>query len=467
MTKMLSLSEAFIETQSRIDKLKSTGFQFEYKGIDVTDVLFGEFMFQVRNEANGKRSSILTKLKLIIKYFGERKKYHRSNKIYKHNGILFFATSLNHWKNTKSVINQFKEKGEQVFILTTKEKLAEIICSEGHEVKLIKGFAFTFSELFLNEINENQDIEFFESFTPQIRFLHRAIYKLIKSIKPKYILIGNDNTYEGRLVSLIARKENISTGSIQHGSLNRINPLHGRSRVNQFFVYGQQVADELQFLGKNVEEIVVAGWPQKEELAQRIDSSNSFNLLSSPFITIALSGPGHGSSIEHHIKQVSALIDMQKSLKLKYCIKLHPKDRYENYPGFNSSDTVIIGNVDLANANIDLFAVFKQSIVIITGASTAALDAILIGKPVITMDLMNEYSEVDFIKDGLTLHAKSPNELKTLIKNCLHEKEPSVDTKFIEKYFYKQFDKVFNPSVFIANDIIKYISLKTNVAKYL
>ena len=63
--------------------------------------------------------------------------------------------------------------------------------------------------------------------------------------------------------------------------------------------------------------------------------------------------------------------------------------------------------------------------VVLTGASMVAVEAMLIGVPVITMDFCNEIREVDFIDFGMTTHVTTPEALEATGRDVLAARSPS------------------------------------------
>ena len=62
--------------------------------------------------------------------------------------------------------------------------------------------------------------------------------------------------------------------------------------------------------------------------------------------------------------------------------------------------------------------------------------------PVVTLDYMNEYQDVDFIDLGATVHVKTEAKLFEAAQNMFYSPEKFNDTKeratqYIESYYYK------------------------------
>jgi UDP-N-acetylglucosamine 2-epimerase len=162
---------------------------------------------------------------------------------------------------------------------------------------------------------------------------------------------------------------------------------------------------------------------------------------------------------------IDLLIRFQEETNLNYCIKLHPKDVPENYTELNPRKTMILSNRKMEEDFLTYWGILKQSLFVITGSSTSALEASLIGKPVVTIDLLNEYSDVNFIKDGLTLHCTKYGELTNHFR-ALSSMNFEVDSKIKEiigRYYYRYSDENYDPAFLISEEIIKNASRNTHL----
>ena len=82
---------------------------------------------------------------------------------------------------------------------------------------------------------------------------------------------------------------------------------------------------------------------------------------------------------------------------------------------------------------------------LLTGSSTVALEAMLLEKPVVTIDYLNEYLNIDFIEEKCTFHVtKDDNLLKTIkvaldkIDNGSYSQVKQNSEKFINNYFKRE-----------------------------
>jgi UDP-N-acetylglucosamine 2-epimerase len=446
-----NIQEAYHKIIKEIQVLKQKGFDFDWNNFDLSSILISEFIADDISSEKIKNNNFLKLLKLKIYTLKQRLKFH-NKKNSSNNSVLIFYNSSNQWENIEPVIQEFKKIKVSVHVTSTKINLLENLPKDIESYELLLGYSIPKKNFNPKKIKSNI-INLAKNSLPKLEYLYKSFNNIFKQSNYKYVLIGNDNTSEGKLLALIAQKLNIHVGTIQHGSINRINPVYGLNISNDFFVFGEKPKKELLFLGKKENEIIISGWPATEIFKNKINTiKNKQSFIEKADVLVCLSGPGHSVSFQHHINTISLISKLQVELNLKIIIKLHPKDKLIYYKNFNTSQTSIFTNESLEEIGSSLTELFTKVKVTITGASNSALESLLTEKPVITIDLINAYSVVDFIKDGLTLHSKSYAELRKnyeIIENNNYEFSNEIKNK-IEKYYYNFFNSNNSPSKLIA-----------------
>lgn len=430
------------------------------KGVPLAQLFLTEILSAIKNKQKFQAVNLWS---YALKLYVKRQIFNRQLPK-KHWPIIVFITSNSHVKINLPVVDALREKGVDVLFVTTKEKVFQSLHKKGYTVYFILGIK-PWGRLkgTLNNTQENSDLiigyEVIRKNYPKTIYLEKQFSKILKIYRPGYILIGNDNLHEGRLLSIIATQQQIPTGSIQHGSLNTSYPVHGRSLVNEYFVFGAKAKDALVKMGKPAKEIKVSGWPLKSY--DRRESQAKENITNKRLILVCLSGPGHSTSHDHHRVIVEAICDSFSLNSYEVLFKLHPKDRKENYlPALQEEGTKVWDNSDLKQQSLDLNDLIMQAEWILTGASTVALEALLQKKKVITIDLMNEYPNIDFIEDGLTIHVTTAAELRAIaFGGAGVETRPKADFQMaVEHYYYRHFDTNYDPAEAISTSIMNRIN---------
>lgn len=426
----------------------------------------------VRKKINQLPKRLRTRLTYLIKNI-ERNKLLRLTPL-KHTkaNIVFWPVEPTHLNQQIPVAKILTEKGVQFNFITNQIKIYKNIRQAGFNAQfidiksdLIPLIHFEITELY-DQISKNNlkdskpivDKKVIDFVILRLGFLMnevlaiiRSILKYMVSMRPRVVLVGNDITLEGRVATKICQAMGINTACIMHGSIAG-EPLHSMHIVDNYFVYGQIAKDYLVSIGINPENLFVCGAPYIERLSMVKKSVHpilrkKLRLKNQDgFVLLALSGPGHCTSYEHFNRIVESVVKFSAhEPDIDVVIKLHRKDSKKNYSRimyhYPESNLLIVEN-GRKGFPTDIFDWLRGCKLVITGSSTVAIEAMLMKVPVITVDYMNEYQEVDFIDLEATFHVKTETELFEAIQDMFYLPENYKDTMrkahhYIESYFYK------------------------------
>jgi len=269
-----------------------------------------------------------------------------------------------------------------------------------------------------------------------------ATESMVEELAPRAIVVGNDLTLEGRAAALTARRLGTPTLALMHGTVTS-DPLQRHHVVDRFLVYGDRSRAELVASGVTADGIAVTGNPQ---LASRPKPSPEtdprvlqFGQIEAgaPWVLVASSGPGHRTSSSHHEQFIRALQTVAEELpEIRFVVKLHRKDRRENYPADPPFAIVEHGQ---EGAPRGIFSWLRGPSALITGASTVAIEAMLMTVPVITVDLAGELADVDFISAGATHHANGHREILQHLAGILASSETAGTNERVESFLQETF----------------------------
>lgn len=276
-----------------------------------------------------------------------------------------------------------------------------------------------------------------------------SVTEALKILKPRKIVIGYDITPEGRFCVYYCEKHKIPTICIQHGSIAG-EPMDGEHIVKHYLLYGVKAKEYLAKIGNNSDSLLVFGAPYLDNVNYSAESKNNtlVRLGLKPnikTILVALSGPGHCTTLEHFNQIVKSLVNYAKSNPIVNLIfKLHRKDNRSNYEAiFNEVDfqCVVIESNDVHFPK-DIFFWLNIADILVTGSSTVALEAMLKSVPVVTIDYKNQYRNIDFIELNCTYHIASEGNLDLTIQGALNssitDKINLNASKYINEYFYTE-----------------------------
>lgn len=396
---------------------------------------------RLQNEKCDQNSMVkrnMTFMSFVLKGFNFKKQKNNCD-------VLFNIETFTHLREAMPLINALEEKGNKVLIQSTNLSLNDVIEVGSKNIldKDIKLGPLTFINYIIYYLF---DIRYF-IFSRTIKNLYnnRAINNLIslnkakyyyfifiynmllKRCNPKFVFIGNDLTFNGRLFTTIAKKYNISNGSLQHGNIYN-DFLQKMHVVDTFYCFSSQSAKILaqDFKGR----IVVSGSLFiNSNLKSFITKSDQIG----EYILIAFSGHGHSTSKKNYKQQLKLILNViQKNKNSKFIIKLHPKEKMEDYSDFSGLKNVTFLNHNKEFQQHSIFPLLMNAKRVVTGISTVALEALILKIPVITLDPLNEYMESDLILNDVTNHAKCFDTLDYLINNsdC-----SNYSTKYAKKFF--------------------------------
>jgi len=253
-----------------------------------------------------------------------------------------------------------------------------------------------------------------------------ATERLFDERTPRALLVGNDLTIEGRATARVADAAGVPTAALMHGTVTG-DPLQRHHIVDRFLVYGERSRETLTTQGIESRRVTVTGNPRlgsRPEPAPETDTRVTRIggiAPEQPWFLVASSGAGHRVSMAHHLRFIEGIGAASSALPAsRWVVKLHRKDRRTHYPQ-DPPYPVIENSSD--GAPPDIYSWLRGPVAVVTSASTVAIEAMLMGVPVITVDLADELSRVDFIEAGATIHCRTVADLvrrarETLERGC-------------------------------------------------
>ena len=273
---------------------------------------------------------------------------------------------------------------------------------------------------------------------------------ILAQMSPSVLVVGNDISYEGRTACLAARNYGLPTVSLMHGAISG-NPVHACHIADRFLVYGESSKKTLAQLDDNPSRFVACGAPYLDKRPRQTGKINSvlckrIQLHSKqPYVLVATSGPGVSVSYFHHLLVIKNLMRLSMKYKeINFIAKLHRKDRLEYYekcfeevPG----SRLKVIEYGAKGYPVDIFHWLQGCSCLITGASSVAMEAMLMDVPVITLDFCEEFECVDFIDKDTTIHVSEPTELDRYfehpdaIANAFSKRKPNIDAYLKASFF--------------------------------
>jgi len=325
------------------------------------------------------------------------------------------------------------------------KELVSLLCTEGFFLKKAEQFIKYFNLFY--ELKSKKIFKIFE--------------EIFKKISPKLIIVGNDITVEGRMAVFVAKQYGIKSACIQHGAI--VPPLEQDRIADHFIIYGKTAQETFIKLGIPNEKLAPLGAPYLDKVdfknkEMNPDIKEKLGLTKErPYILVALSGYGHSTSLDHFNEIVESVFRLTKKMhEFDFIFKLHRKDKIQNYSDLLTKlkpNVKIIENGSNGYPQ-DVFEWLRGCRLLITGASTVAIEAMLFECPVMTIDYFSEYKEIDFIKSGATIHITDKNELEHQIKRAICDPASFGEVKERASLFSKFYFNEVNG--FASDRVAKY-----------
>lgn len=311
-----------------------------------------------------------------------------------------------------------------------------------------------------NIISREMSIYFYVLYPNLVRVIKMA-RKLIKIEEPDVIILLNEFGYWERAIIAAAKMEGIPTIALQHGAITLQNLSYSYTRdeidINLDFrapfcplpdktlVYGPRYRDMLTNLSSYPpHSVVVTGQPRydylielnknKKSLVERIKKDYPITKHSK----IILWAPAFHDFTEFEMQQncncvLGALERLENTTLL---IKPHPNDGPKQLSCIKKyirqSDLSIILLPSRSDTNLLLLI----SDLMITKNSTTAIEALLLGKPVIVLNLSGQPDIVDYVIEGVAKGVYGAEELFISIKELFNENFPKEDVRerYLDQY---------------------------------
>ena len=348
------------------------------------------------------------------------------------------------------------------FDLSIRRKLSSIKLKLRKEWKKIEESSALRKFLICNNVN------LFSIFKPKLKsyflsevdsFIGAARnIEIAKKIIRKYCIDGIitiDENGTSRFLVFGAKLSNIPSLALQHGLIHPMHisysyskdDLYGKGKELECYladktaVYGRKFKELLIDNGKyRPERIAVTGQPRTDILFEQKKTYSKRDMFKKLGITINKKLVVFASQPLKDLSEsrltLQAIASCLKNFKdLMLVVKLHPndnKDFYVNVLEDMKSKAIVI-------KEIDLYGLLYSSDLVLSVSSTVMLEALLMDKPVIQVNLFENYDFFGQLRGKAFLHVKNELELKNAIAKCLYDQSTARKLKSIRKSFIRDY----------------------------
>ena len=274
-------------------------------------------------------------------------------------------------------------------------------------------------------------------FIRAIQYIER-IKQMIKLEQPNIIVMTNDVE---RSFSLVGKLENVLTLSIQHGvighpAINFVNAeCESTDVVNPFWrpiadkiaVFGDYYKDLfINYSSYSPDKVVVTGQPKNDYLARADEIFDKNKLCNKLGINpnekiVVWITQTHGLTLDENRKNVSCVYNALRLLKnTRLIIKLHPG---ENQKAPLYRENKLIKPIIIAAKDADTNELLYACDVMITKNSTTTIEAMILNKPVIILNLSNQPDYVPYAESGAAAGVYKEEDLLPTLKKVLYDSQ--------------------------------------------
>jgi len=309
------------------------------------------------------------------------------------------------------------------------------------QLKRDKSFleSLTYKNIPLFELVEDKFSElFYRKFIEAVKYIEMML-QVVKKEKPDVIVIVDEYGLYGRAAITVGKIKNIPTLAIQHGALtpNDLGWLHSPDEISsgnlinpeycpipdKTAVSGEYYKNILTQLGSYPEDrVIITGQPKYDILAhannffEKRKIYDRFNIEHKKKLAVLATQP----LPENELLFRSVFREIKKLKNMQLVIKLHPNEYDES---LHRNIAKEVGLDVILTKDINLFELLNACDVLMTVSSTVALEAMILDKPVIIVDLKTNPDETAFVKSGVAIGVYKPNDISKAIIKVSNDKE--------------------------------------------
>lgn len=348
--------------------------------------------------------------------------------------------------NVRILENYYDKKSKKIYKNATK-KIKHSFYMLADNEKFREAFVFMGYKIW--PLVESQFLRYFDFRLSGHARVHAMISRMLDIEKPKTTVSPEEVSETARILFSCSIKRGIPCVAVQHGIFdNNILCYHNKGETSstkahpklcplpiKTCVYGQYYKDILVSKGRYPEKNVVVTGSQRFDriIGQEFNKESFNNRYSIPTDSKIIAYITSPTPFNKEMT-IALLEEAKKISKAFVVIKIHQSEKrkfYEDIVKYTGSDAIILDKADL-------YDVLNASDVVITYLSTAGLEAMLFGKPLIVLNLTGEKDIVKYAISGAAAGVYERRNIKPVIdemltKGKLYEKIQKIASSFVMK----------------------------------
>ncbi|MBI4982290.1 MAG: hypothetical protein HZC15_04020 [Candidatus Omnitrophica bacterium] len=251
----------------------------------------------------------------------------------------------------------------------------------------------------------------------------------LKNIKPDCVVVENDNTYNEKMVVVVAKKQGIQTIVVQNGAtwldgacMNKDLSVHDFYPLiaDRFFAYGQVNLDWYKGMNEDVGKIIVTGSPRfdvyyKVRKIKRNKKSVLIILNDFGFNEGVVTQDMPIGQICRHLCELARVAKLNP--ELSFVIRPHSSEHL--WESILNQELTSVKNLKISNRP-PLIEELLNTDLVIGYLSTALIEALVLRIPVISLDVDNICSAFALWEYGLSERVQSFDQLDSVIKKYMY-----------------------------------------------
>ncbi len=404
------------------------------------------------------------KLKVLLRNYVRKKGTNTSDLLQSHVDVVFWPTEPNHLDQMFPVADLMIKNGFSVLFVTNKKKILSLLRATTYPFYYLRGIlasSYSIAKVIQKDLtsitavvsnlighNSTKVLGELSRSIPELANLITFTKHLINQLQPVVFMVGYDITIEGRVAARICAQHRVFNCAIQHGEMS--SPLNSYHVVDTYFVFGSTVKRRLEKLNGRTK-FYITGPPYLDARKKGVGILTNIPLKLAmreglPYVLVCFSGPGNNTSFKHHAQMVETLFLLhQQRNNINIVVKLHPKDKFSFYSTYLKKYTnATIRVVESTEEELpkSIFDWLYSSSLLITGGSMVAIEAMALGIPVISLDILGEYSHIEFIQSGACISVTDASGLVAAVDNLLSNPNAYASEKkrmagYVKEYFYE------------------------------
>lgn len=299
----------------------------------------------------------------------------------------------------------------------------------------------------------------------------------IETEKPDLILIICEYCLLGRAAVVAGKLKGVPTLAIQHGNISpySIGYYHPAEEVSDEFalrycpipdktaVYGEYTKKILTEVGNYTADKVVVTGSSRYDLIARADeiyNREEFRKMLNLTLTktIALVTTENLPIVEENILFLRSILQALKELpEVQVVIKPHPGEKSKWYEQIVKEEKV---KAEILPKNSDTFEALYACDLLITCFSTVATEAMILNKPVITVNLTGATDPMPYAESGVAIGVYKEEDISHAIRDALYNEELRQRLainmkKFVYEHAYKQDGKATERVADLIHEMIE------------